>query len=53
MKYALALPNSVADPQTLVEFASLAEDAGWDGVFLEDYLVRQGDQNTSTSGSFI
>jgi alkanesulfonate monooxygenase SsuD/methylene tetrahydromethanopterin reductase-like flavin-dependent oxidoreductase (luciferase family) len=27
-----------ADPRTLAELAALAERAGWDGVFLEDYV---------------
>lgn len=31
------------DPRGLAELARIAEDAGWDGVFLEDYLVYQGD----------
>ncbi|WBQ06638.1 LLM class flavin-dependent oxidoreductase [Kribbella sp. CA-293567] len=31
------------DPRGLAELARMAEDCGWDGVFLEDYLVYQGD----------
>lgn len=31
------------DPRGLANLARLAEDAGWDAVFLEDYLVYQGD----------
>jgi alkanesulfonate monooxygenase SsuD/methylene tetrahydromethanopterin reductase-like flavin-dependent oxidoreductase (luciferase family) len=53
MKYALALPNGGANPRTLVEFAALAEDAGWDGVFLEDYIVWQGDQGTPTHDPWV
>ncbi len=30
------------DPRTLAELAALAERSGWDGVFVEDYLVYQG-----------
>ncbi|MEV6282182.1 LLM class flavin-dependent oxidoreductase [Kribbella sp. NPDC051770] len=31
------------DPRGLADLARLAEESGWDGVFLEDYLVYQGD----------
>ncbi|MFF0345944.1 LLM class flavin-dependent oxidoreductase [Kribbella sp. NPDC004875] len=31
------------DPRGLAELARAVEDAGWDGMFLEDYLVYQGD----------
>jgi alkanesulfonate monooxygenase SsuD/methylene tetrahydromethanopterin reductase-like flavin-dependent oxidoreductase (luciferase family) len=48
MLYGVNLPNGGVDPQTLAEFALLAEQAGWDGVFLEDYIVWQGDQDTPT-----
>jgi alkanesulfonate monooxygenase SsuD/methylene tetrahydromethanopterin reductase-like flavin-dependent oxidoreductase (luciferase family) len=41
MKYGLTLPNGAVDARTLVEFGVLAEDAGWDGVFFEDYIVYQ------------
>jgi len=33
MRYGLNLPNGGVDPQTLGEFAALAEKAGWDGSF--------------------
>ncbi|MGI8855208.1 MAG: LLM class flavin-dependent oxidoreductase [Thermomicrobiales bacterium] len=41
MQYALNLPigGSGSDPRILAEFAALAEEVGWDGVFLEDYIV--------------
>lgn len=40
MHYGLELPIGGAfDPLTLAELASLAEGVGWDGVFLEDYIV--------------
>jgi Luciferase-like monooxygenase len=42
MKYALCLPNAgVCDPRTLGELAKLAQDAGWDSLFIEDYIVYQ------------
>jgi alkanesulfonate monooxygenase SsuD/methylene tetrahydromethanopterin reductase-like flavin-dependent oxidoreductase (luciferase family) len=41
MKYGLELPNGgpCGDPLRLAEFAEVAEAAGWDGVFLEDYII--------------
>ena len=35
------------------ELAQLAEEAGWDGVFLEDYLVWQGQVGTPTYDPWI
>lgn len=53
MLYGLNLPNGGVDPQTLAEFAFLAEQAGWDGIFLEDYIVWQGDQDTPTYDAWV
>ena len=41
MRYGLELPNAgvCGDARSLAELASLAEAVGWDGVFLEDYVV--------------
>lgn len=41
MRYGLELPNGglCAAPRILAEFAALAEQVGWDGIFLEDYVV--------------
>jgi hypothetical protein len=41
------------DPRGLAELARLAEDAGWDAVFLEDYLVYQGDASLATYDPWI
>jgi alkanesulfonate monooxygenase SsuD/methylene tetrahydromethanopterin reductase-like flavin-dependent oxidoreductase (luciferase family) len=43
MHFCLNLPNGgeCADPRSLAELAVIAEDSGWDGVFLEDYLIYQ------------
>ena len=48
MQYGLDLSNAGAygDPRTLAELAHLAEDAGWDGVFLEDYIMHWCNQAT-------
>lgn len=55
MQYALSLPNggNWSDPRTLAELAQLAEEAGWDGVFLEDYIVWQSQQNVPTYDPWI
>lgn len=53
MNYAIGLPNAGADPQTLAEFAALAEQSGWDGIFLEDYIVWQGNQDVPTFDPWV
>lgn len=55
MRYGLGLPNGGAwgDARTLGELARLAEESGWDGVFLEDYIVWQGHQDVPTSDPWI
>ena len=53
MHYGLALPNGGVDPQTMAEFAALAEASGWDGVFVEDYIIWQGDQNMPTFDPWV
>jgi alkanesulfonate monooxygenase SsuD/methylene tetrahydromethanopterin reductase-like flavin-dependent oxidoreductase (luciferase family) len=55
MRYGLALPTGgeCGDPRFLVELAERAEAAGWDGVFLEDYVVFQGDPTAATCDTWI
>jgi alkanesulfonate monooxygenase SsuD/methylene tetrahydromethanopterin reductase-like flavin-dependent oxidoreductase (luciferase family) len=55
MQYALNLPNGGdwSDPTRLGELAHLAEESGWDGVFLEDYIVWQSEQNMPTYDPWI
>jgi alkanesulfonate monooxygenase SsuD/methylene tetrahydromethanopterin reductase-like flavin-dependent oxidoreductase (luciferase family) len=48
MRYGLSLPNGAVDARTLVDFGTLAEQSGWDGVFLEDYIVYQNRQDVPT-----
>lgn len=47
MRYCLNLPigGQAAHPRTLADFAAAAEDAGWDAVFVEDYIVYQNRQD--------
>jgi alkanesulfonate monooxygenase SsuD/methylene tetrahydromethanopterin reductase-like flavin-dependent oxidoreductase (luciferase family) len=51
MRYGLALPTGgeCGDPRFLLELAERAEAAGWDGVFLEDYVLYQGDPAIPTA----
>ena len=47
MRYCLNLPigGEAAHPRILTGFAAAAEDAGWDAVFVEDYIVYQNRQD--------
>lgn len=55
MRYAISLPNggNWSEGRILAELAQIAEDSGWDGVFLEDYLVWQNNQSVSTYDPWI
>jgi alkanesulfonate monooxygenase SsuD/methylene tetrahydromethanopterin reductase-like flavin-dependent oxidoreductase (luciferase family) len=48
--YGLSLPTGgeCGDPRFLVDLAERAEAAGWDGLFLEDYVCYGGDRATPT-----
>jgi alkanesulfonate monooxygenase SsuD/methylene tetrahydromethanopterin reductase-like flavin-dependent oxidoreductase (luciferase family) len=55
MRYALNLPigGPAGDPRRLGELAALAEDAGWDAVFVEDYIVYQNRQDVPTFDPWV
>src|SRR5579859_3999708 len=55
MLFGLNLANGgpYADPRTMADLAALAEDSGWDGVFLEDYLVYQNKTGTPTYDPWV
>ncbi len=55
MHYGLTLPNGGKwnDARTLAELARLAEESGWDGVFLEDYIIWQGHQDVPTYDPWV
>ncbi len=55
MRYGLSLPNGgpCGDARTLAGLAHLAEESGWDGVFLEDYIVWQGHRMTPTYDPWV
>ncbi|SNT45563.1 Luciferase-like monooxygenase [Asanoa hainanensis] len=53
--FGLELPcgAACADPRLLAELARRAEDAGWDGVFLEDYLVYHAEPDCPTADVWV
>lgn len=55
MKYAINLPNGLecGHPRKLAEFACIAEAAGWDGIFLEDYIIWQGHNDAPTYDPWV
>ncbi len=55
MKYGIELPNGgeVGDPRTAAALAHLAEESGWDGIFLEDYIVWQSHQEVPTYDPWV
>jgi alkanesulfonate monooxygenase SsuD/methylene tetrahydromethanopterin reductase-like flavin-dependent oxidoreductase (luciferase family) len=55
VRYALNLPSGgvCGDPRVLAEFARVAEDAGWDAILLEDYIVYQGHQDWPTCDIWV
>ena len=55
MKYAVNLPNGrkSGEPRKLAEFAQLAELSGWDGVFVEDYVIWQGHNDAPTFDPWV
>jgi alkanesulfonate monooxygenase SsuD/methylene tetrahydromethanopterin reductase-like flavin-dependent oxidoreductase (luciferase family) len=50
LRYGLSLPNGAecGDPRFVLELAERGEAAGWEGIFLEDYVSYQGDPNAPT-----
>jgi alkanesulfonate monooxygenase SsuD/methylene tetrahydromethanopterin reductase-like flavin-dependent oxidoreductase (luciferase family) len=55
MRYGLSLPNGgvCGDARVLAELGVLAEESGWDGVFVEDYIVHQSDGAVPTCDPWI
>jgi alkanesulfonate monooxygenase SsuD/methylene tetrahydromethanopterin reductase-like flavin-dependent oxidoreductase (luciferase family) len=55
MKYGLVFANfgQRSDPRTLADLAHIAEEAGWDGVFLPDALQMVGAEDLDTSDPWI
>jgi alkanesulfonate monooxygenase SsuD/methylene tetrahydromethanopterin reductase-like flavin-dependent oxidoreductase (luciferase family) len=55
VQYGVALPTGgeCGDPRFLVELCERAEAAGWDGLFLEDYVCYQGDPRLATTNTWV
>lgn len=50
VRYGLSLPNGgeCGDPRFVLELAERGEAAGWEGLFMEDYVSYQGDPHAPT-----
>lgn len=55
MRYAVEFPNAgpCADPRVAAELAVLAEESGWDGVFLEDYVTHHYARDVPTGDPWV
>ena len=55
MKYGLDITSAgqVGDPISMGELAHIAEESGWDGVFLEDYIVWQNHPDVPTYDPWV
>jgi alkanesulfonate monooxygenase SsuD/methylene tetrahydromethanopterin reductase-like flavin-dependent oxidoreductase (luciferase family) len=55
MKYGLDMASAGAagDARSMGELAHIAEESGWDGIFLEDYIVWQSQQDVPTFDPWI
>ncbi len=54
MRYGLVLPNAgPCDARKLSQLASIAEEAGWDGIFLEDYIVHHHAHDVPTYDPWV
>jgi alkanesulfonate monooxygenase SsuD/methylene tetrahydromethanopterin reductase-like flavin-dependent oxidoreductase (luciferase family) len=55
MRYGISISPAGpgGDPASMAELAALAEQAGWDGVFLEDYVVYQGEAGLPTYDPWV
>lgn len=55
MKYGLDMASAgpAGDAQTMSELAHIAEESGWDGIFLEDYIVWQNHPEVPTYDPWV
>jgi len=55
MRYGISISPAGpgGDPASMAELAAQAEQAGWDGIFLEDYIVYQGQAGTPTYDPWV
>jgi alkanesulfonate monooxygenase SsuD/methylene tetrahydromethanopterin reductase-like flavin-dependent oxidoreductase (luciferase family) len=52
MRYLISL-GAIHAPRDMAALAALAEASGWEGVFVEDYLVYQGRRGTPTYDPWV
>ena len=52
MRYSVSL-GAIHQPADIAELAALAESAGWDAIFLEDYIVYHGKVGTLTFDPWV
>jgi alkanesulfonate monooxygenase SsuD/methylene tetrahydromethanopterin reductase-like flavin-dependent oxidoreductase (luciferase family) len=55
MRYGISISPAGpgGDPASMAELAAQAEQAGWDGIFLEDYIVYQGQAGPPTYDPWV
>jgi alkanesulfonate monooxygenase SsuD/methylene tetrahydromethanopterin reductase-like flavin-dependent oxidoreductase (luciferase family) len=55
MNYAIAISNAgeTGHPRRVAELAHIAEDAGWDAIFLEDYITHWSGPESETYDPWI
>jgi alkanesulfonate monooxygenase SsuD/methylene tetrahydromethanopterin reductase-like flavin-dependent oxidoreductase (luciferase family) len=55
MRYGLDMASAgpAGDPRTMGELAHIAEESGWDAVFLEDYIIWQSHPDVPTYDPWI
>jgi alkanesulfonate monooxygenase SsuD/methylene tetrahydromethanopterin reductase-like flavin-dependent oxidoreductase (luciferase family) len=55
MHYGISLPNGgvCGDARVLAELGCLAEESGWEGIFVEDYIVHQSDGAVPTCDPWL
>jgi alkanesulfonate monooxygenase SsuD/methylene tetrahydromethanopterin reductase-like flavin-dependent oxidoreductase (luciferase family) len=55
MKYAIAISNAgeIGHPRHVAELAHIAEESGWDGIFLEDYIIHWSGSTSETYDPWI
>jgi alkanesulfonate monooxygenase SsuD/methylene tetrahydromethanopterin reductase-like flavin-dependent oxidoreductase (luciferase family) len=52
LRYGVSM-GAIHPPRTMIELATLAEASGWDGIFLEDYIVYQAEVGTPTYDPWV
>ncbi|HLO29875.1 MAG TPA: LLM class flavin-dependent oxidoreductase [Anaerolineales bacterium] len=55
MKFAIAISNAgeTGHPRQMAELAHIAEESGWEGIFLEDYIIHWSGPESETYDPWI